>query len=160
MARLAAPSVKFYTRHKKTPANFWKPLAYQIVVSYDRKRLTIPQGYYSAHVSGDEFDTFAQLKSDGTPQDPNTTSEEVLELSKRLQDTRRYYETALSMLIEKDLWKSIDLAGFRSFLFLYEMEIRLRMEQREATPHEVKFNRAFKRAHGIENPLRFKGVKL
>lgn len=160
MARLAAPSVKFYTRHKKTPANFWKPLAYQIVVSYDRKRLTIPQGHYSAHVSGDEFNAFAQLKSDGTPQDPNTTSEEVLELSKRLQDTHRYYETALSMLIEKDLWKSIDLAGFRSFLFLYEMEIRLRISQREATPQEVKFNRAFKRAHGIENPLRFKGVKL
>ena len=160
MARLAAPSVRFYTRYKKTPANFWKPLAYQIVVSFDRKRLTIPQGHHSAHVSGDEFDAFTQLKSDGTPQDPNTTSEEVLELSKRLQDTRRYYETALSMLIEKNLWKSMDLAGFRSFLFLYEMEIRLRMSQREATPQEVKFNRAFKRAHGIENPLRFKGVKL
>lgn len=160
MARLAAPSVHFYTRHKKTPANFWKPLAYQIVVSYDRKRLTIPQGHHSAHVSGDEFDAFTQLKSDGTPRNPDTTSEKVLELSKRLQETRRYYETALSMLIEKDLWKSIDLAGFRSFLFLYEMEIRLRISQREATPQELKFNRAFKRAHGIENPLRFKGVKL
>ena len=160
MARLPEPSVRFYTRHKKTPANFWKDLSYQIVVSYDRKRLTIPQGHYSANISGDEFDAFAQLKSDGTPQDPNTTSEEVLELSKRLQDTRRYYITALSMLIEKNLWKSIDLAGFRSFLFLYEMESRVRMEQRKATPQEVKFNRAFKQFYGIENPLRFKGVKL
>ena len=160
MARLPKPSVRFYTRHKKTPANFWKDLSYQIVVSYDRKRLTIPQGHYSANISGDEFDAFAQLKSDGTPQDPNTTSEEVLELSKRLQSTRRYYETALSMLIEKNLWKSIDLVGFRSFLFLYEMEIRLRIAQRKATPQEVKFSRAFKQFYGIENPLRCKGVKL
>lgn len=160
MARTAEPSVRFYTRHKKTPANFWKDLAYYIIVGYDRKRLTIPQGHYSAHVSGDDFDAFAQLKSDGTPKDPNTTSEEVLYLSKRLQETRRYYETALSMLIEKNLWKSINLAGFRAFLFLYEMEIRLRISQRKATPHEVKFNRAFKKAHGIEEPLRFKGVKL
>lgn len=145
MARLAAPSVRFYTRHKKTPANFWKPLAYQIVVSFDRKRLTIPQGHHSAHVSGDEFDAFAQLKSDGTPQDPNTTSEEVLELSKRLQDTRRYYETALAMLIEKGLWKSIDLASFRAFLSLHETEIRLRMSQREATPQKVElFNNGAK----------------
>lgn len=137
MARLAAPSVRFYTRHKQTPANFWKPLAYQIVVSFDRKRLTIPQGHHSAHVSGDEFDAFTQLKSDGTPRNPDTTSEEVIALSKRLQETRRYYETALSMLIEKDLWKSIDLANFRAFLSLHETEIRLRMSQSEATPQKV-----------------------
>lgn len=143
MARLAAPSVHFYVRRKKTPANFWKPLAYQIVVGFDRKRLTIPQGHYSAHVSGDEFNAFTQLKSDGTPQDPNTTSEEILELSKRLQETRRYYETALSMLIEKKLWKSIDLAGFRSFLSHHETDIRLKMSQREATPQKVElFNGA------------------
>lgn len=142
MARLAACSVKFYTRHKQTPANFWKPLAYQIVVSYDRKRLTIPQGHHSAHVSGDEFDAFTQLKSDATPRNPDTTSERVLELSKRLQDTRRYYETALSMLIEKDLWKSIDLASFRAFLSIHETEIRSRMSRREATPQKVKFNGA------------------
>lgn len=145
MARLAAATVHFYTRCRKTPANFWKPLAYQIVVSYDRKRLTIPQGHYSAHVSGDEFDAFAQLKSDGTPRNPDTTSEKVLELSKRLQETRRYYETALSMLIEKDLWKSIDLASFRAFLSLHETEIRLRMSQREATPQKAElFNNGAK----------------
>lgn len=145
MARLAAPSVHFYVRRKKTPAHFWKPLAYQIVVSYDRKRLTIPQGHHSAHVSGDEFDAFTQLKSDGTPRNPDTTSEKVIALSKRLQDTRRYYETALSMLIEKDLWKSIDLASFRAFLSLHETEIRLRMSQREATPQKVElFNNGAK----------------
>lgn len=155
MARTATPSVRFYTRHKKQPPQFWKPLAFQIIVSYDKKRLTIPGDNYTPYIGGDDFDVFSQLNSDGTPKDPHTTDERVLSLSTGLQESRKYYEAALKILIDNGLWRDMDAKKFCSFLFLHEEDIRALLDPMQKTWKPLN---GFKEHYGVKS-LKAKGGK-
>lgn len=152
MANKPKESVRFYTRRKKPPTHIWKELSYFVVVSYDHKRLTIPGGNYTPALWYAEF---SQLNSDGTPKDPHTTDEAVLYASQSLIKARRYYEAALALIIDNDLWGNMDANGFKSFLFYHSEDIWRVLDPKQEHWQPLK---NFNATYGVK-PLRLKRGK-
>jgi len=121
MANTPKPSIKFYSRHKTRPKRYWRELSYEIIVSYNKKRLRIPGGHYSTAIWWDEF---TQIDSNGLPLDTENPTPEALDLSKRLQATKEYYLTALNLVIKNGKWETMTSKEFALFLFTHEVGIR------------------------------------
>lgn len=152
MANKPKQSVRFYTRSKKPPTHIWKEISYFVVVSYDHKRLTIPGGNYTPALWYAEF---SQLNSDGTPKNPDTASSEVLDASKRLIEARRYYEAALSLIIDNGLWDNMDANGFKTFLFYHGEDILTVLDPKQKTWKPMP---GFNKVYDVK-PLRLKRGK-